>query len=149
MHFRGIRDRVTERARVESQDSRRKKKREIQGERECVIKAHSHSRLRVFKSTIPGKAANIILFLLRNATPFILIPEPYLAPGRSPGPLGTNLPPVLPPTSRLSCSRSPLLRGSLIKIHFSALRQADKQGHNFNYGVKPGQDRQIVKTARL
>jgi len=54
--------------------------------------AYSHSRLRVFKPTILGKAANIILFLLRNTTPFILIPEPYLAPGRSPGPLGTNLP---------------------------------------------------------
>lgn len=49
--------------------------------------AYSHSHLRVFKPTIRGKA-NIILFLLRNATPFILIPEPYLAPGRSPKPLG-------------------------------------------------------------
>lgn len=76
---------------------------------------------------IRGKVANIILFLLRNATPFILIPEPYLAPGRSPEPLGTNLP--RPPTrffSPLLLAIATSLRGSLIKIHFSALRQADK-----------------------
>lgn len=137
LHFHGICDRVTEWAWIESRDSRRisKKQREIHRKGVCVIKARvSHSRLRVFKSVIPGKAANIILFLLRNATPFILISEPYLAPGRSLRLLGTNLSPTL----FLFRSRSPLLRSSLIKIHFSALRQADKQGHNFNYGVKPG-----------
>lgn len=88
---------------------------------------------------------------LHTPPSFILIPEPYLALSRFPKlPLRPrallNSEYLSPAQAFLPCRlrspvfvRSPLLRGSLIKIHFSTLRQADKQGHNFNYGVKPGE----------
>lgn len=125
---------------------------------------YSHSRLRVFKSPVLDDTADIILFppersvarvllpLPAHTPPsFILIPEPYLALSRFPKlPLRPrallNSEYLSPAQAFLPCRlrspvfvRSPLLRGSLIKIHFSTLRQADKQGHNFNYGVKPGE----------
>ena len=118
----------------------------------CSRRASCKERYLSLKAaSIPSRVRNVldIILFLPKLLPllFILIPVSIsvfvsLAEKRSLFLL--PLPKFLATLQLATCAP-----GSLIKIHFSALRQADKQGHNFNYGVKPRRDRRTVKTARL